>query len=84
VTVGTFYQQVNFFEKNVSKQTVMSCVVAMFGEPVKKSTWRKRDIIKILSDIKIENNEIFDGYEKSEVQKTERYETQLPFNDLPY
>jgi len=84
VTVGTFYQQVNFFEKNVSKQTVMNCVVAMFGEPVKKSTWRKKDIIEVLSNIKMENNELFEGDEKTEAQKTERYETQLEFDDLPY
>jgi len=51
VSIGTFYQHVFKFDKNASKQTIRECIVDMFGEPVKPSTWKKLDILEILKDL---------------------------------
>lgn len=58
VTVGTFYQRVKEFENNVSKQLICKCVTEMFGPEIKKSTWRKSDIIKVLKkNLEIEDED---------------------------
>jgi hypothetical protein len=49
VSIGTFYQQVFRFDKNASKQIIRECVLEMFGEPIKPSTWRKSDVMAILT-----------------------------------
>ena len=51
VSIGAFYQHVFKFDKNASKQTIRECILAMFGEPIKPSTWRKSDIMSKLENL---------------------------------
>jgi len=51
VSIGTFYQHVFKFDKNASKQIIRECVVDVFGEPVKPSTWKKVDVLEKLKDL---------------------------------
>ena len=48
VTIGVFFKHVFDFDKNASKKTIRDCVVSIFGEPYRPSTWRKSDIIEVL------------------------------------
>ena len=65
VSIGVFYQQVGIFEKNVAKKTIVNCVTEMFGEPIKKSTWRRSDIVRVLKERIAKNNTYFDEDQKS-------------------
>jgi len=51
VSIGTFYQHVFKFDKNASKQIIRECVVDVFGEPIKPSTWKKADVLEKLKDL---------------------------------
>lgn len=63
VSIGTFYQQVAIFEKNVAKKTIINCVTELFGEPIKKSTWRKSDIVKVLTERLAKDKAMFEDGE---------------------
>lgn len=58
ISIGVFYKHVSDFDKNVSKKTIRDCVVSIFGEPYKPSTWRKSDIINILNKRKDEDERL--------------------------
>ena len=48
ISVGVFYQHVFKFDKNASKQIIQKCIIDLFGEPMRPSTWRKSDVLKVL------------------------------------
>lgn len=55
ISIGVFYQHVAKFERTFSKQLVRECITKMFGEPPKPSTWRKADIMRVLSEMDKQN-----------------------------
>jgi hypothetical protein len=57
VSIGTFYKWVNDYDRNATKQLMNSCIIDLFGEPYKPSTWKKIDILEVLIRLKAEENE---------------------------
>lgn len=58
VSIGTFYIQVAMFDKIASKQVIRECLVDLFGEPYRPSTWRKTEVLEGLEKLsKTDNSE---------------------------
>ena len=57
VSVGTFYKWVAEFEKNVSKQSILECVIDTFGVEYRPSLWKRTDILATLAKIKGETDD---------------------------
>jgi len=65
VSIGVFYKHISDYDKNLSKKTIRDCIVSVFGEPFKPSTWRKTEIIEILDKRKYgDENENYQQQEK--------------------
>jgi hypothetical protein len=50
VTIGEFYKWVFQFDKNASKKMITECVIDLFGEPYRPSTWLKSQILEGLGE----------------------------------
>jgi hypothetical protein len=55
ISIGTFYEHVNKFEKGFNKQLVRECITKLFGNPNRPSMWRKSDVVKGLCKLNLEN-----------------------------
>jgi len=58
VSIGTFYKWVHDIDKSASKKTIRECIESMFGDPIRPSTWKKSDIISVLSGEENKEKEI--------------------------